>query len=205
MVQMMEYAYKQNGFSKPIVLHVEENGIEVFDAERKPLRSIPFARITCLYEYDGIVVLDPDLGGYRSQFCTIIHSAGKRLTIRNGSYLRPIGKMGEYAKNQHDEFLALMNQIKTELARIDPDLPIKTGSMIVVLICGVVFLAGVFLCFCGFFPFASNQDPEQTLVTKLLLLLFFLAFGGGICWWSARSAYAYLPRQRSVAIDLQSP
>ncbi len=199
----MEYSYRQSGFFKPVVLQVAENGIEVFDAERKRLRSIPFAKITSLYEYDGLVALDPELGGYRSQFCTITNSAGKKLTIRNGSYLSPIGKMGEYATNQQDEFLALMTHIKTQLARIDPNLPIKTGSKIVVLVCSVVFLAGMFLCFCGLMPFVSNDDEPQSLATKLSLLIFFLCFGGGICWWSARSAFDYIPRRRPVSGDVE--
>jgi hypothetical protein len=199
----MEYSYRQSGYYKPIVLQVEETGIEVFDAERKHLRSIPFAKMTSLYECDGIVALDPDLGGYRSQFCTITNSAGKNLTIRNGSYLRPIGKMGEYAKNQQDEFLVLMNQIKSQLARIDPNLPIKTGSKIVVLVCSVVFLAGLFLCGCGLMPFVSNDDEAQSLSTKVGLLIFFLCFGGGICWWSARAAKDYIPRRRPVSGDVQ--
>lgn len=199
----MEYTYRQSGYYKPIVLQVEETGIEVFDTERKHVRSVPFAKITSLYEYDGIVALDPELGGYRSQFCTIANSVGKNLTIRNGSYLRPLGKMGEYATSQQDEFLVLMNQVKSQLARIDPNLPVKTGSKIVVLVCGVVFLAGLFLCFCGLFPFASNEDEAQSLTTKVSLLIFFLCFGGGICWWSARSAWKYIPRRRPVSGDVQ--
>ncbi len=200
----MEYSYRQNGFTKPIVLQIAESGIDVFDANRKSLRSILFANITSLYEYDGLVALDPDLGGYRSQFCTIANSSGKKLTIRNGSYLRPIGKMGEYAKNQQVEFLALMTHIKTQLAQIDPSLPIKTGSFVVVVVCSVVFLAGMFLCFCGLMPFVPNDDEPQSLATKLCLLTFFLCFGGGICWWSARSALVYIPRQRPVSHDLRS-
>ncbi len=200
----MEYSYKQNGFHKPCLLQIDENGIDVFDAQRVRLRSIPFPHITSLYEFDGIVVIDPDLGSYRSQYCTITNSAGKKLTVRNGSYLRPNGKTGEYAKDQQNEFLLLINQIKTELARIDPNLPIKTGSIIVVLVCGVVFLAGLFLCCCGFFPFVSNEDEAQSLATKVWLLFFFLCFGGGICWWSARSAIEYIPRQRPVSVDVES-
>lgn len=196
----MQYSYKLSGYRDPVTLKIEKDQIVVLDEQSNQKRVIPLRSVRSLYEYDGLIAVDPELGGFRSYYCSIRTTIGRSLTIRNGSYLKPAGKIGDYATNQHESYLVFIGQLKTGLASENPNLPVKTGSKIVVVVCFTVFLAGVFLLSV---PLVSDVTTDNESIAMIaFLIVFFILFGGTLCWWGLRNVIKYLPKSRPITADL---
>lgn len=185
------YSYKLNASPGRYHLRLTDHSLEVFDEGGTAVRELEFSQIKCLYEYDGINGSDPRSGDYRTEFCRIKSAWWKSLTIRNGSYVGPKGKMGEISINQHPEFEAFVQKLKQHVAVVHPNVPVETGSTIVVLICVVVALLGLFF---GCVAFA----PAESIDVRIGLVGFALLVGGPMIWLGSRGAISHWPRRRSV-------
>ncbi len=186
------YSYKLNASLGRYNLRLEDHSIEVFDEGGTAVREIEFSQIRNLYEYSGIRATDPRSGGYQTEFCQIKAALWKSLKIRNGSHIAPNGKMGEFSTNQRAEFEAFMQELKLRIAVVRPYVAVKTGSTIVVLICSVVVLVGLFFGFVAF-------GPAENVAVRIVLVGFAALMGGPMVWFGGRAAFGYWPRRRPVS------
>jgi hypothetical protein len=154
-------------------------------------------QIRRIQQYAGINTRDPETGPYRSEFCKLVTSRGRPIYFRNGIYLRPAGKMSEFAINQAEEYATFVIELKRGVARLNTKATVVSGWLLASLAWWCNALVGFGLMAMGVGIFFTDS-----FFTALLPGLFCLIAGGFLFCMGIAAGRGYWPQTVPVTEDL---
>lgn len=190
----MHYSFRIGPMRKSSNLRIHGHALEVLDDQHLPSRTIDLREIRKIQRVGAAGATDPETGPFTSEFSRICPSSGAPVSVRNGSWLQPDGRMNAIVRNQDDAYVEFMTEVQRRIAEVNPSVPVVSGSLAASIAWWVCMLIGL-----AMLALAAGGFAMDELMTAVLLAAFCVPVGVALIWAGAALGHSYWPTRTTVS------
>lgn len=195
----MEFTCRPSPSHKTWLHRLNGQNLELLNDKGEVKQTVELGSICRIQQYDAVATTDPETGPYHSEYCQIVPAQGWSVYLRNGSYVRPSGKIGEFVTNQNDEYVEFLTELKRRVAKQNPNVPVIYGWLMAALAWWGLVPIGI-----AFLASAVGLFIMDEFLTALGLAAFFIPLGLVFVVGGPAIGRTYWPRRTTVAKDLKT-
>lgn len=190
----MKYSFRPNLFQKSRSVQLSGDTFELLDDQGHVTRGVPVGQIRKIQEYPSGFIVDPNRGRCSMHQCVVSFASGGSVVLKSASYTGP-----QQGQDLTEDYTRFVREVVLRLAKVQPDAPIISGSMGVVVAWIIVVLLGIGLLILGVAMFLSPLFTNETLAEVFGLAAVACVAGAAVALMGRNMMRIYYPDSTTAA------